>query len=351
MAKTSTNIDPSKHTIYLLTGEDRYSIEQKVVEIISHYMDEDLKDFNFNHFNEENVSPESISLALFSLPVMADKRVVYISDIDKANSEVTDLLLKFLQKNIDTTILILTGVKPDKRKVFFKEITKNPNSFSQEFKQKNEKEIMQWMSNYISSKGMKISHKGLMLLSISISAQLSNIASEIDKLIEYTSGSEITEDTIEDVLGISKEFNIFKLQTSVVEKKLSVALNICDNIIRSKSSNKMDPIGINLFLSRIFISAFEISYVALTNRISIDSAAKKQGYNNPWRDADTITCAKNYKAAELIRILRYLLECDIKLKSSYQDPKTAVFVLLEKVIKHGEDKECEYLEYFDTLRA
>jgi len=104
-------------------------------------------------------------------------------------------------------------------------------------------------------------------------------------------------------------------------------------------------------LSKIFISAFEISYVALTNKISIDIAAKKQGYNNPWRDKDTVICAKKYKTAELIRILRYFLECDIKLKSSYQDSKTAIFVLLEKIIKHGNNKNCVYLEYFDTLRT
>lgn len=350
MAKSTGNIDINKHTIYFFTGEDQYSIEQKVHEIIPLYMNEDLKDFNYSHFNEENVSAESISLALFSLPVMAEKRIVYISNIEKMNSEVTDLLSKFIKKNIDTTVLILTGIKPDKRKVFFKEIAKHPNSFSQEFKQKNEREIMQWMKNYIMSKNMKISNKGLMLLSISISSHLSNISSEIDKLIEYSSGHEITEDTIESVLGISKEFNIFKLQSSVVNKDINKAINICDNIIRSKT-NRMDPIGINLFLSRIFVSAFEISYVALTNKITIDAAAKKQGFSNPWRDADIITCAKKYKAAELIRILRYFLECDIKLKSSYQDSKTAIFVLLEKVIKHGNNKNCEYLEYFNTLRT
>jgi len=349
MAKVIKNIDINKHRIYFFTGEDQYSIEQKVHEIIPLYMNEDLKDFNYHHFNEENISAENISLALFSLPVMAEKRIVYISGIEKINSEVTELLLRFLKKNIDTTILILTGTKPDKRKVFFKEITKNIHTFSQEFKQKNDREIMQWMKNYIASKNMEITTKGLMLLSISISSHLSNIASEINKLIEYSSGSEITEDTIESVLGISKEFNIFKLQTSVVGKNLPKALNICDNIIKSKT-NKMDPIGINLFLSKIFISAFEISYVALTNKVAIDQAAKKQGFSNPWRDADTITCAKNYKTGELLRILRYFLECDIKLKSGYQDNKTAIFILLEKIIKHGENKNCEYLEYFNTLR-
>ena len=78
MAKANENIDINRHRIYFLTGEDQYSVEQKVHEIIPLYMDEDLKDFNYNHFNEENVSAESVSLALFSLPVMADKRIVYI---------------------------------------------------------------------------------------------------------------------------------------------------------------------------------------------------------------------------------------------------------------------------------
>jgi DNA polymerase III subunit delta len=350
MAKKAVTDQTIKdYRTFLLTGEDQYSIELKTEEIISEFLDSELKDFNYSHFNEENYNPEQIGSALFSLPVMADQRIVLISDIDKAGADITDLLSRFLKRNVDSTVVILTGRKPDKRKVFFKEIASLKSALQLEFKEKNEREVLQWVKNYISSKGYNITPAGLQLFSLTMSANLSQVASEADKLIEYAKEKTITEDEIENVLGISKEYNIFKLQTAVVEKDLKKAFYICDNILMNKN-NKTEPIAINLFLSRTFTSAFEVGYYSVTNKIPADRSAAAIGYNNPWKDADIITCVKKYKVTELIRCQRYFLECDIKLKSSYQDPRTAVLLMLEKIILHADDKDCGYLDYFGSIR-
>lgn len=348
-AKTNKDTNIKEFRCFLLTGEDQYSIELKTAEIIADFLSEDLKDFNYSHFNEENMNAEMIGSEIYSLPVMAEQRIVVISDIDKTGADITETLSRFLKKNIDSTILILTGKKPDKRKVFFKELSSNKKCLKLEFKEKNEREIQQWIKNYISSKGYNISFEGLQLLSLTLSTNLSQVSSEADKLIEYSKGKNITEDDVEKVLGISKEYNIFRLQKAVVEKKLKNACLICDNIMKNKNT-RTDPIAINLFLSRIFTSAFEIGYYALTHQTTVDKSAFSLGYNNPWKDADIITCAKKYKPTELLRCQRYFLECDIKLKSSYQPPQTAVFLLLEKIINHSDDKNCAYMDYFNSMR-
>ncbi len=347
--KQNTDAKINDFMTFLLTGEDQYSIELKTSEIVTSFMDAELKDFNYAHFNEENFNPELISSSLYSLPVMADKRVVVISDIDRANADLLEALSRFLKKNVDTTVLVLTGTKPDKRKSFFRDIVSDKRTLSLEFKEKNEREIQQWLKNYISSKGFNITPDGLMLLTLSITNNLSQIAAEADKLMEYCAGKTVTDDDVEKVLGISKEYNIFKLQTAVAGKDLKKAVFICDNILKNKN-NRTDPIAINLFLSRIFVSAFEIGYNSLTKKMQVEKSAYDLGYNNPWKDADTITCAKNYKVTELIRCLRYFLECDIKLKSSYQDPATAVLIMLEKIMVHADDRECQYLDWFGNLR-
>ncbi|HQO09155.1 MAG TPA: DNA polymerase III subunit delta [Clostridiales bacterium] len=347
--KTENDVELNKFMIFLLSGEDSFSIEMKTGEIISAFMDNDLKDFNYSHFNAENMSAELIGSALYSLPVMSVKRIVLISDIDTVNIDIYDMLSRFLKKKIDTTVLVLTGTKPDKRKTFFKEITSDKRALCLEFKEKNEREIMHWVKNYISSKGCSISMEGLQMLSLTLSSNLSQVASEADKLIEYSKGKTITDDIVEKVLGISKEYNIFRLQNCVAEKDLKRSLVICDNIMKNKN-NKTDPIAINLFLSRVFTSAFEVGYQAVTGKVPVDKAAYEAGYNNAWKDADIITCAKKYKVTELIRCQRYFLECDIKLKSGYQDPRTAIITLLEKLILHSDNRECGYLTFFNEIR-
>ena len=342
--------DLTNYNLFFLTGDDQHSVRETVDDIIeANIGDESLKDFNFNHFTEENHSAEEISNSLHSLPMMTDKRIVYISEIEKMSADIHNMLLLFLKKEYNTTLLIITGIKPDKRKVFFKEIGKIKSGISSEFKAKNEREILTWINEYIQKKGRRISPAATRLFSTTVSSDLNNIASELDKLLLFVEKSNtIEEDTIEKVLGISKDFNIFKLINTVSNKQIQRSIEICDRIMKMKE-NKSDPIAINIMLSRMFISAFEISSNSYIKGISMSFSAKEMGYDNPWRDKDTQTCAQNYSLIELTRIMRFLLECDIKLKSSYQDKKTVIFVLLNKIINHGSNKNINYLEFFNQL--
>jgi len=342
--------DLTNYNVFFLTGDNQHSVRETVDEIIAANIgDESLKDFNFNHFTEENHSAEEISNSLHSLPMMTDKRIVYISEIEKMSADIHSMLLLFLKKNYDTTVLIITGIKPDKRKVFFKEIAKLKSGISAEFKAKNEREILAWINEYVQKKGRSITPIAINLFSTTVSSDLNNIASELDKLILFTEKEHtIDEDDIEKVLGISKDFNIFKLINTVSNKQLNKSIEICDRIMKMKE-NRSDPIAINIMLSRMFVSAFEISSNSYIKGISMSYSAKDMGYDNPWRDKDTQAASQNYSLVELTRIMRFLLECDIKLKSSFQDKKTVIFILLNKIINHGSNKNINYLEFFNQL--
>ena len=342
--------DLKNYNLFFLTGDDQHSVRETVDDIIeANIGDESLKDFNFNHFTEENHSAEEISNSLHLLPMMTDKRIVYISEIEKMSSDIHTMILLYLKKNYDTTVLIITGIKPDKRKVFFKEIGKIKSGINVEFKAKNEREILVWINDYVLKKKRRISPAAIRLFSTTVSSDLNNIASELEKLILFTEKDHtIDEDDIEKVLGISKDFNIFKLINSVANKKIKKSIEICDRIMKMKE-NRSDPIAINIMLGRMFISAFEISSNSYVKGISLTFSAKEMGYDNPWRDKDTQTSANNYSLIELTRIMRFLLECDIKLKSSFQDKKTAIFVLISKIINQSSNKNINYLEFFNQL--
>ena len=355
MAKSNTTISPqdySKYNLFFLSGEDTYSRDEVINSIISYFLSNDLKDFNFTQFNEEYCPAEIISTELYALPIMAEKRVVFISQVDKMNTDVQKIILMFLKKKIDSTVLVLSCLKPDKRKSFFKEIGKYKKGKSVEFKAKNEREISIWIKKQLTQKKRNISDSALRLISMNTSNNLANINSELEKLLLYTEDKEheIDEETIEAVLGISKEFNVFKLINTVVSRNLKSAIKIGNALMKSKE-NRTDPIGINLLLARTFIAAFQISSLAKQSRININNAAGRLGFNNAWRDGDTLLCANNYSLTELSRIMRYLLECDIKLKSSFQDKQSAIIILFEKIINQAGNKNCQYLDYFNSLRC
>ena len=354
MAKSNTSISPQdylKYNLFFFSGEDSFSREEAINNVISHFLSDDLKDFNFSQFNEEYCPPETISSELYALPIMAEKRVVFISQIDKMNIDVQKIILAFLKKKVDSTILILSCLKPDKRKSFFKEIGKYKKGKLIEFKAKNEREVSVWIKKQLAQKKKRISDSALRLISMNISNNLVNINSELEKLLLYTEDKEheIDEETIEAVLGISKEFNIFKLINAIAGRNLKHAIKIGNTLMKSKE-NRTDPIGINLLLAKTFIAAFQISSLAKKNKTSINNAAGQLGFNNAWKDGDTLLCANNYSLTELSRIMRYLLECDIKLKSNFQDKQSAIIILFEKIINQAGNKNCQYLDYFNNLK-
>lgn len=350
MAKQTQVSDYSKYTYFLIYGEEEYLVNKTVQEITDFFLPEDLRFFNFYQFNEENCTKEAIGDVLYSLPVMSEKKIIHIAQIEKIKADVLNLISFYFTKKYEHTVFIFSGEKPDKRKGFFKDLDKQKNSYSVEFKMKNERELQPWIRNFFEERNRKIAPDAIMLILQSTAGNLSNLTQELDKILTYTEDSLINSDHVSDVLGISKEFTIYKFQNAVANRDLAKSLLICENLMKLKE-NRTEPIAMNLFLSRLFISALEISSLAVKQNSTVERAADALGYNNAWRDADLLICVKKYSLQEIIRVVRYILECDLKLKSSYQDKRTAILLTIKKIISHAQDAECRYLENFTALRV
>lgn len=88
-------------------------------------------------------------------------------------------------------------------------------------------ELPAWTNEYIQGEGLSVSHKGLQMLVDNIGSDLSRIANEIDKLVINLKGRKsITEEDIEQYIGISKEFNAFELQDALAKKDMAKAVRI-----------------------------------------------------------------------------------------------------------------------------
>src|SRR5690606_2433063 len=104
--------------------------------------------------------------------------------------------------------------------------------------------LPEWTSTMISSKGFSISNKALHLLVDHIGNDLNRIENEIDKVIvNLGTRNNIAEDDIESVVGISKEYNVFELQSALGRKDLGKAIQIIQYF---HSNPKSSPIQLIL---------------------------------------------------------------------------------------------------------
>ena len=117
-------------------------------------------------------------------------------------------------------------------------------------------QLPEWTQELIHSKGLTISQKGLALLVDHIGNDLSRIENEIDKLsVNLGKRKAITEEDIEEFIGVSKDFNVFELQAALAKKDIVKTVRIIQYF---EANPKAAPIQLVLpslysFFSKVFM--------------------------------------------------------------------------------------------------
>jgi len=197
--------------------------------------------------------------------------------------------------------------KFDKRKKTYKAIEKNGLVF--ESAALYDSKIPGWIENYLTEKGYKINQQATLMLSEYLGNDLSKIVNELDKLmLNVTIGQEITLKHIHDNIGISKEYNVFELQTALGRRD---ALKVNQIINYFESNPKANPIvlvlgNLNNFFTKVLIYHYakDKSQQNLARELSI----------SPFFVKDYEQAARSYPYVKTMQIISYLREYDVKSK-------------------------------------
>jgi DNA polymerase-3 subunit delta len=105
-----------------------------------------------------------------------------------------------------------------------------------------ENQVPTWINGYIKSKNLQIAPKATMLLSEYIGSDISRLANEIDKLaINLKPNQTIDERMVQENVGISKDYNIFELQSALVEGNVLKANRIIQYFEANPKNNPIIP--------------------------------------------------------------------------------------------------------------
>ena len=161
--------------------------------------------------------------------------------------------------------------KYDQRKKSLKLSAKNGLVFhSQKVK---EYQLNEWIENYIRSVGYSINSKGIMLLSESLGNDLGRIVNEVEKLgIILGKEKQITEQVIEENIGVSKDYNVYELTNAVSALELDKAYKIINYFeLNQKPQNYLRSFHHFLLFSQIlkihFIKQNSREAIAKTLRV------------------------------------------------------------------------------------
>jgi DNA polymerase-3 subunit delta len=168
-------------------------------------------------------------------------------------------------------------------------------------------QLPEWIQGLADSKGLSVSAKAVALLADHIGNDLTRIENEIEKIsVNLGKRKNITEEDIEEFVGVSKEFNVFELQSALAKKDLAKAIRIIQYF---EANPKAAPIQLVLpSLYGFFSKVFMVHGANTTDEKAIASAIGI----NPFFSKDYIQAAKIYNYEEVEKVLLLLHNYNLK---------------------------------------
>ncbi|MCB0777607.1 MAG: DNA polymerase III subunit delta [Chitinophagaceae bacterium] len=291
--------------VYWLEGEEEYYID-KAVDFAEHeILSESEASFNLTVFYGKDAAWPDVLNACRRYPMFAERQVVLLKEAQQMRD--VEKLEPYIENPLSSTVLVVSykDKKLDARKKFAKLVKEKGVLIST--KKIYERELPEWTQNLIHSKGLEIAPRALAMLVDHIGNDLSRIENEVDKLsVNLSQRKKISEDDIEKYIGISKEYNVFELQSALAVKDLSRAIRIVQYF---EANPKAAPVQLVLpSLYSFFSKVFMVFGAGTTDEKTI---ATRIGVN-PFFAKDYIKAARLYTYPEAERVLLLLHQYNLK---------------------------------------
>jgi len=310
--------------LYWLEGEEEYFIDKAIHFAENNILSESESSFNLSIFYGKDANWATIVNACRRYPMFSDRQVVLIKEAQQMKE--IEKLETYIENPLVSTVLVIAykEKKLDARKKFTKLVKEKGELLTT--KKMYDSQLPQWTQALLESKGLSISQKGLALLVDHIGNDLNRIENEINKIrMNLGQRTAITEDEIEEYIGVSKDFNVFELQSALAEKDISRSIRIIQYF---EANPKAAPIQLVLpSLYNFFSKVFMLFGAASTDEKSLAATIGV----NPFFIKEYLKAAKLYNYAGVEKAL--LLMHNYNLKSvGVRDSGTGDASLLKEMI-------------------
>lgn len=309
--------------IQILTGEDRYQINQNLKNIVSKFVQKSGSDFEIIKIEAKESSFLKIRQAAIASGFFNQFKLIIVYDFFNLSPDDLSNLFKFVQKPLKDIIMILIHYgKPDKRRM------KKWQKF--QYKELNQLDIRQmqnWIIQYVKEQGSEIEYDAAKKLSEYIGADLYRAENEILKLASYKEKKKIRVEDIEELVEPIINASIFNLIDNIGAKRANNAISDLHKLMESGEHE--------LYILTMIVYGFR-------NLILIKYLNQK-GYNqsqiasklkmHPYPVSKAINQIGRYSFALLVMIYQKLQDVELAIKSGNKNPKLILETLVGTLAK------------------
>ena len=190
--------------IYLY-GEEEVLKEEAVRAVLDRVVDPGLRDFNYDVRSAGQLDPESVEALCTTLPMMADRRMVVIRDVEAWNKKARakSAVLHYLERPSPETVLVLVQGAPrreDDRGEADAELARR--TCTVEVERCTPKVAEKWVLRRAAERGVTLEPDAVRHLVDATGADLAHARSELDKLAGLGGETPVTVDQVAGLLGV-----------------------------------------------------------------------------------------------------------------------------------------------------
>ena len=189
---------------YYFLGAENVLKDEATSALLDKVLDPGLRDFNLDIRSAQQLEPEDVLSLCTTLPMMADRRVVVVRDVEawKRKTRGKKAVLQYLEKPIPETVLVLVQgagaeAKDDKPDADLAKL-----AYTIDFTGLTAEEASRWVAREAAALGITFAPGAERHLLKTVGTDLGALRSELQKLYGLAAEGPVTRESLGDLIGV-----------------------------------------------------------------------------------------------------------------------------------------------------
>lgn len=322
--------------LYFFYGEEVFLLHHYLKQLRKIVIDPLTESFNFHKLTAENFDLRTFADCVENLPMMAERTMVLVDEIDifKMNESDRDRMTEILSDIPEYCTVVFTyettPFKPDKRlKKMWDTVSKVGKIV--EFQKQSQRDLVSWISRHFAASGKRIAPDLCVYLMDITGGTMTALSGEISKICAYSGADEIRKADIDAVVEPVLDAVVFQMTDLMSSGDYGAALLKLRQLLKMQE----EPIGILAIIGSHF-RKLSVAKTLLDNGKTATELMKITGLSD-YPARKTMAAAGRFSKNFYKRAAELVLECDVQLKTSFDDPDRLLEVLILQLAREARD--------------
>lgn len=326
--------DPGR--LYFFYGEEIFLLHHYLEQLRKVIIDELTESFNYHKLTSETFDIRDFADCVENLPMMAERTMVVVDEIDifKMNEGDREKMMDIFSDIPDYCTVVFTyettAFKPDKRlKKLWDAVNKHGELI--EFAKQSQRDLVTWITRHFAANGKRINPDLCAYLIDITDGTMTSLSGEISKICAYSGADEIWKSDIDAVTEPVLDAVIYQMTDALSQGEYGGALIKLQQLLKMQQEPLVILAAIGSHFRRL-----STARTLLDNGKNAPELMRMYGMQE-FAARKNISTAGRFSAKFYARAAELVLESDRRMKTSFDDPKRILEVLIIDLAREVRD--------------